>query len=66
MSNQPNHQPKPKRDAVSNAAPAVKRLQADVARQKIPGDPALMPLALVRENAATESVRRIETEAGDV
>lgn len=65
MNQQPNQQPKPERDVVSNAAPAVKRMIADVARQKIPGDPALMPLGLVRENAKTEAMRRIETEAGE-
>ena len=64
MSNQPNHQPKPE-NPLASAGQAVKRLQADVARQKIPGDPSLLPKRVVMENEVTEAMRRIETEAGE-
>lgn len=65
MNQQPNQQPQPE-NLLSSAGQAVKRLQADVARQKIQGDPALLPKRVVRENEATEALRHIETEAGDV
>lgn len=65
MNQQPNQQPKPE-NTLASAAPAVKRMIADIARQKIQGDPSLLPKRVVMENEATEAMRRIETEAGDV